>query len=382
MLARWYALVLILSILPACTMMPAKPSDADLLATADALAAEQKFGQALAVLADVTLAHPQYARIAAKRREIAQEAVAFETDVVNKAYALVSSGQWSAAGQVYVAALATYPQSDTLQNAYAQFKAQRDQRVTNLQRNLVLREGEWLAEDLPLREELIRAAEPERAQEQLIASKRERARELAPQLHVIGLEAMNERDFELAERSLSVADQLQPSPEIQRALASLRRMQAQLDEQARASRMREKAYLEEKRKAVLSRRVEERRQRTQAILGEYDEAYKRGDLLEARRLTEELSLLESYHPELPKMQEQVQTAIDVHVQKGLEQGRQLYARGRIEDAIKEWQGLLRYAPDNTELQDNIARAQRVLDKLQQLSEDLPAAPAKEPGARN
>jgi tetratricopeptide (TPR) repeat protein len=380
MLVRSYALVLFLIALSACTIAPTVPSDGDLIASAEALAAQQKFGQALAVLANVTLAHPQYARIAAKRREIAQEAVAFETDVVNEAHALVSSGEWSAAGQVYVTALATYPQSDALQSAYARFKTQRDKRVTNLQRNLVLREGEWLAHDIPLREELIRAAEPERAQEQLIASKRERAGQLAAQLHVIGLEAMNERDFELAERSLSVADELKPSPEIQRALASLGRMQAQLDEQARAGRMREKAYLEEKRKAVLSRRVEERRQRTQAILSEYNEAYKRGDLLEAKRLTEELSLLESYHPELPKLQEQVQTAIDVHVKKGLDQGRQLYARGRIEEAIKEWQGLLRYDPDNAELKDNIARAQRVLDKLQQLSEDLPAGPAPAKGA--
>lgn len=375
-LVRSYALLLVLILLSACTMIPSAPSDENLIASAEALAAQQKFGQALTVLADVTLAHPQYARIAAKRREIAQEAVAFESDIVNKASTLVSNGQWSAAGQVYVTALATYPQSDTLQRAYTHFKAQRDKRVTNLQRNLLLREGEWLAHDLPLREELMRAAEPEHSEDELIASKRERAGQLAAQLRVIGLEAMNERDFELAERSLSVADQLQPSPEIQRALASLRRMQAQLEEQARVSRMREKAYLEEKRKAVLSRRVEERRQRGQVILGEYNEAYKRGDLLEAKRLTEELALLESYHSELPRMQEQVQTAIDVHVEKGLEQGRQLYARGRIEEAIKEWQGLLRYDPDNTELKDNIARAQRVLDKLQQLSEDLPTAPAK------
>ncbi|UCE89368.1 MAG: hypothetical protein JSW10_00560 [Pseudomonadota bacterium] len=376
MQARGYALILVLFFLSACTTVPTTPTEGDLVATAEVLAAERKFGQALAMLADVTLAHPQYGRIAAKRRQIAQSAVAFETDVVGQAQTLVSTGDWAAAGQVYVAALATYPQSDALQSAYAAFKTQRDKRVTSLERNLVLREGEWLAHDLPLREELVRAAEPERAEEQLIPAKRKRADELAAQLHVVGLEAMNEKDFDLAERSLNAANQLQPSAEVQRALTSLNRMQTQLKEQARADRMRQQAYIDEKRKAVLSRRVEERKQRSQAIIKEYNDAYKRGDLLEARRLTEELSLLESYHPDLPKMQQQVQDGLDAHVKQGLERGRELYAQGRIEDALKVWRPLLRYDPENVELKDNIARAQRVLDKLQQLSEDLPAKPAK------
>jgi len=376
MQARRYVLLLALVVLSACTLVPATPSDGDLIATADALAAERKFGQALAVLADVTLAHPQYARIAAKRRQIAQSAVAFELEVVGEAQRLVSRGDWAAADQVYVKALATYPQSDVLQNGYAIFKTRRDQRVTNLQRKLLLYEAEWLANDLPLREELVLAAGPRHGEDDLVKAKQERATQLAAELHVIGLEAMNENDFELAERSLNVADQLQPSPEVQRALASLGRMQAQLEEQARADRMRQQAHIDEKRKAVLSRRVEERKQRSQAVIREYNDAYKRGDLLEARRLVEELSFLESYHPDLAKMEQQVETRIDAHVKQGLDKGRQLYAQGRIEDALKEWRPLLRYDPDNVELKDNIGRAERVLDKLQQLSEDLPATPAR------
>ena len=376
MQARRYVLLLALVVLSACTLVPATPSDGDLIATADALAAERKFGQALAVLADVTLAHPQYARIAAKRRQIAQSAVAFELEVVGEAQRLVSRGDWAAADQVYVKALATYPQSDVLQNGYAIFKTRRDQRVTNLQRKLLLYEAEWLANDLPLREELVLAAGPRHGEDDLVKAKQERATQLAAELHVIGLEAMNENDFELAERSLNVADQLQPSPEVQRALASLGRMQTQLEEQARADRMRQQAHIDEKRKAVLSRRVEERKQRSQAVIREYNDAYKRGDLLEARRLVEELSFLESYHPDLAKMEQQVETRIDAHVKQGLDKGRQLYAQGRIEDALKEWRPLLRYDPDNVELKDNIGRAERVLDKLQQLSEDLPATPAR------
>ena len=66
------------------------------------------------------------------------------------------------------------------------------------------------------------------------------------------------------------------------------------------------------------------------------------------------------------MEADLNAAITSKIKRGIETGRTHYRRGQIQPAVDTWNELVRLEPDNEELNAHIARAQRVLDNLDQL----------------
>ena len=65
--------------------------------------------------------------------------------------------------------------------------------------------------------------------------------------------------------------------------------------------------------------------------------------------------------------------LDKRYRQGIDQkiaaGRKLYSNGKIQEALDVWNSLLEINPDNQKLQGHIDRAERVLKKLQRLSNE-------------
>ena len=71
-------------------------------------------------------------------------------------------------------------------------------------------------------------------------------------------------------------------------------------------------------------------------------------------------------PDLAGLQASWQVAVDSYVAEKLRQGQALYGRGEIAEALKSWRKAARLAPDTPELQVNIDRAERFLNKIEVL----------------
>ncbi len=94
-------------------------------------------------------------------------------------------------------------------------------------------------------------------------------------------------------------------------------------------------------------------------------AFAAQDLALARHLLEAMEARNVDDPELRRQRQLLNQAIDTQVSAGLEEGRRLYAQGRIREALEIWRPLRALAPENRELEAHLERAERVLRRLEQ-----------------
>ncbi len=79
------------------------------------------------------------------------------------------------------------------------------------------------------------------------------------------------------------------------------------------------------------------------------------------------------NPEARRLHQQLNRTVSARVAPMLERSALLYREGKIEEAKKIWEEVLRLDPSHGQAQAGVERANRVLDNLRRLKErDAPA----------
>ena len=105
------------------------------------------------------------------------------------------------------------------------------------------------------------------------------------------------------------------------------------------------------------------------MIAELKQGYSQDNLIRARQ---QLNVLEKQNSR-NKTAIRLRKQLDKRYRKGIDQkiaaGRQLYSSGKIQEALDVWNSLLEIDPGNQKLQGHIDRAERVLKKIQRLSNE-------------
>ena len=325
----------------------------DMLEQVDIWLAEREYGKVLGYIESLPPTHSDYSTLQARLPEIGSMVTSFEKGIVGRAESLTEQKQWADALEVYDKGLARLPKSATINAARTRFLAKRTARLDHLRTEALLAKGDWLTRDTPLRREIARVEPHGRWARRRLKENSREVEKIAGELHSCGQRALAGGEYSLALECLTVAHALTPTQAISKELAL-----------AKATTARQTA----KRSGKKRRRAKARASTIQKIVEAYEKAYANGDLLRAREHVNRLSGLEPDATVFKQMEADLDSAIAIEIQRGIETGRTLYRRGQIQPALDTWSELVQLEPENDKLNSHIARAQRVLKKLHKLQE--------------
>ena len=275
-----------------------------------------------------------------------------EQAILMQAAALLRREQWLDALEVYDRGLVMLPDSAPLQAARETARVQYEGRLTDLQVRLMLARGRSLAALRPIYAELARV-DPEDAEAvRELGRIRQDSLEVAQDLQKLGGLALEAKELRLAVDALSLSQALRPTDDTLEMLDSAQQAKAQVQAaQRQADHARRQAAWEA---------------RSRELFDHYHEAMQSGDLNAASRHLKGLERTRPRDESLPRLQRELDQAIDTRITLGLEEGRRQYLDGEIEQAVETWRELLELRPNHAELQAHVQRAERVLESLRGL----------------
>lgn len=351
---RLLLLPLMAILLAACEIMPTRGDIDDV----DMLVANQQYGQALEILARADPAAANYDELAAKRRHVESLTASHEQSVRQRAQEEIEANNWRAALDRYDDALARLPQSMVLRDGLAELHRRQHRELARLESERLLAQGRWLRETLPSYEQIARVDPRSRQAQQQLERMQRQAEDIANQLVIIGSRALDDGDLVSADKHLRLANELSDTP-------AIRESYAQLTEQQESRRSEEQRALAERQRRA--RAAEQSRQRQ---IGQHQERYQvarqNQQFLAAREQLAELQRIDPRNPDWAQEEQGLEQAIAAHIDLLLSQGINAYSRGEFEEAAASWEELLTLDPDHKLAQDNLDRAQKVLQRIEEL----------------
>ncbi|MFQ5990205.1 MAG: tetratricopeptide repeat protein [Candidatus Methylomirabilales bacterium] len=375
----------------------------------DQLVAEEEYGKALDIFNYVPITHPQYALFQKKLTDVKKRAAAYEKAVLKNMRAKMAKGNWSGALDEVDAGLKKLPSSLVLKRGREELLTKRARRIAELETELLIAKGQWLAQDAPLRERLADVESQNLFDKWKHSSKKSEVEETAKELYACSERGINENNFEQAKKCLDLAERLDSSDTIQAAVRELRqqivkreaetqRIQQHAQKEKFAKQAQEamdKGQLGKARKMVsqlakiapddpdvrkLQRRLKSLKKQAhkkhkKKVLQDYErlakqakEAMAQGDVRKAQQIVPKLAKIDPDNPDVHLLQQRLKETVAIKVNKMLKRGSRLYRDEKIKEAKQVWEEVLELDPSNKQAQEGVERAERVLKKLRVLEE--------------
>lgn len=318
----------------------------------------KQYGQALETLSKVDPTDPNYPQAAEKRKEVEALASRYEQEVRRQTRADVKNGKWAHALDTYDEALSRLPKSAILKDGLAQLHQEQAQELERLELKRLIDTGTWLQQALPTYEQIARTDPRSRSAYLNLEKIRSDTEKVANELALFGNKALANDRMDIAERTLPLAAELSNTPAIAESLKKLRQQQTQAkavaNEQKEKERARQKAAEQNK-----ARQVEE-------YLKKYHAAFAKKDFHNAREHLKKLQQIDSGNSQWTTLNKNLERATAREVERLYENGVSNYSRGNYEQASKLWRQALELDPNHNQARESLERAQRVLEKLNEL----------------
>jgi tetratricopeptide (TPR) repeat protein len=374
----------------------------------DQLVAQEEYGEALDLFNLVPITHPQYALFQKKLADVKKRAAAYEKTVLKNMRAKIKKGNWSGAIDEVDTAIDKLPSSIALKQGREELLRKRAQRIDQLETEILITKGKWLAQDAPLHEQLSHVESQDVFDKWRTSRKKSEVEETAAELYECSERAMKDNNLEQARTCLTLAETLDASEKMKAAAKERRQEIAKREKQARkekhkgdferlatqAKQAMNKGQLRRSRRIVsqlakidpdnpevqkLQQRLnslknkkrvrkEKRQQDYERLAKQAQEAMDKGELRKAQQIVPELVKIDPDNPEVQKLQQQLSETVSAKVDTMLKRGSQLYRKEKIAEAKKVWEEVLELDPSNKQAQAGVKRAERVLERLRLLEE--------------
>lgn len=316
----------------------------------------KQYGKALEVLSYVAPTDPDYAKAAEKRKEVEALAARYEQDIRRQTRADVKAGKWAKALDTYDDALNRLPKSALLKDGLAQLHQEQTEELERLELKRLLDHGEWLKKTLPTYKQIVRLDPRSRSAAQKLEDIQSQASRIADELALFGNKALANDRIGIADRTLNLAAKLSNHPAIEESLKKLRQQQAYTNRQRDKKRARQKAAARNRAKLASKH------------LNDYKTAFAKKDFISARSHLKALQEVDPDNPKWKTLDRVLEQATAREVERLFDSGVSTYSRGNFEQAASLWRKALELDPEHRQAQESLDRAQRVLEKLEELKE--------------
>lgn len=300
-------------------------------------------------------------------KQLRNELLQFERDVISTAGRLEQEEDWQRAEKILQAATRALPGSRAIATASLQLSKRRQVHEERVRMELEIHRGEQLLKDADAYFRLQQLQSPGLLTWLELKSHNRERRASAKALQQHAQRAMNRKDFALAQQGLQLSQRLYGE-------------ELQQDMELRAKLERDLAVVNRKLRPINPQpdqapRIQDSQIKDERLpISELRQALESGELLKAREYLNRLQLQSPQHPQLLPLQSLLHTLLNVRVETAINRGNELYSQGNIERALAVWREAKTLAPENVELQANIARAEKVLENLRALTAPPSATP--------
>ncbi len=309
----------------------------------DQLCQQHRYITALKALDARKRSAPDYEE---KRAAILAQLQKYQSELIAQAEALVQQQQFAKAEKLIEENRAELPASRELTQFDARLITARDRYVQRSLDDVTQLRAVALAREHAAYAALEKGAHTPELQA-LVARHQADVEEFAPRIATLGAQALVQNDYEKAAHYLAIANELNPSSALAQQLKSA-----------------ELALAAERQKQQAAR-ITVREQRYRELRNALQKSIADREFFAARDLLAQTRTLNTHTDELDIMQRELDAAIAVFVNQQLDKGNRLYTDGHIEDALNSWRAANALTP-TPELQEKIDKAQKFIDRLQQL----------------
>ena len=327
-------------ILASCALLPAKTSD-----KVDQLIQENAYDEAISL----------YERLPAEEKtkvdigKIQTARLKYEQKLLYSISKQIQQHQFIDADKSLQQAYDTIPSSDSLQKLSDELASKKAQYTYQheLTHNTIW--AAFLIEEQPLLEKIYQAKYDDKTFMRLYQQRQQERVELAETLGVSGLAALEKKHYSKSKEFLTLAQSLHEDPRWQAGLKTINSHEQNLREQSR--------------KAAKKKQQEQ----LQRLQEDFNTAIASGDYTTAKQQLTKLQKQEGLDAAwLKQAEQQLNQKIQANLDSALKRGRMLYSQGKIAEALQVWKQVQVYVQDNRELNDNIERAERFLQRYQEL----------------
>ncbi len=350
-------LILLVIFSQGCAYINARSSN--VLEKVNFLVEEDRYEKAQAVLSHVPESHTDYSSVSGLIARIDKQAIVYEQQILEEGRALEKVGEWYRAKQYYQTALKNIPDSEKINSAFQALHFKQDTRVDALELDLLVLQAKWLSNTISIQKELALITPGSWLKESRWRRDKEKSKKIAESLAERGRVALEQDDFFNAEKLLSLASQLNPSPMIVESQLLLAKQQQEIKNE----KLQSQAENERRQQQVV---IESRRKMREILNVSLLEAIDNHDLTKALDYVVRLKLLGNLNESEIALSHELNLLLDKQVKESIALGVEHYGLGLYMKAIGAWENALALAPDNEQALEHIGRAERILEKLQRL----------------
>jgi hypothetical protein len=324
----------------------------------------QQYGKALSLSIERQEKQPSK-HIDSKIAEIRKQAAVFDSRQSQSINELVSAGKLNLASLQLEQALNLYPQAPGLLAIQKHLHSTQSEEIGRLQAQQLLSKAEWLLESKKVQQSL-QSIKPDSAS--TFKDPKSDFVDTALELYHIGIKAMQNNDYELADSCLTMSNRLYTRPLTQSALARL----SNLQQQQHTQQIKRKATLQyqqqDKQHQVQSTLKTKQQREFNSLYLQTEQLIKEDELATAKDNILRLKQLQPKHENIAVIENAYLNKLPEYLNNLTTTANQLYIDGKIQQAKELWQQALKVDPGNEKIKESLEHADRVLQRLDELKQ--------------
>jgi len=355
-------LISILLLLTGCSTL-VKQDGLPTISQIDEWLANKQYGLALSSLERISPNEKMFVQYVNKRKEVKRLAASYEENILNVSQTDIDKGDWSAAILSLNTALNNYPSSRLIHERHNMVLKQQQKRINILDAEALLARAKLLYNKLPISKKDVANSPINFSAQWDLQSLENELADMNTRLLAMAEQLVDDNEVSLAEMCIQQARLLTND---KKSLASIESLQEKINylNKVKLKQAAEKAYKERNRTKLI--RKKKHRNKVKQLVKKINKAMNNNQLILANKYLNRLYKLEPGNSNYPALQLKHQERVDRLVYKMTAQGDSLYRQEKIAEAKAIWEKALRYDKTNKTLQTQIRRANRVLEKLDEL----------------
>ena len=325
--------------------------------------ANNQYGLALSSLERISPNEKMFVQYVNKRKEVKRLAKSYEKNILNISQIDIDKGDWSAAILSLNTALNNYPSSRLIHERHNMVIKQQQKRINILDAKALLARAKLLYNKLPISKKDVANSPINFSAQWNLQSLENELSDMNTRLLAMAGQLIDDNEVSLAEMCIQQARLLTND---KKALASIELLQDKVNylNKVKLEQAAKKAYNERNRNKLIKRK--NHRSKVKSLVKKINKAMNNNQLILAERYLNRLAKLEPGNRDYHALQLKHGDRVDRLVYKMTAQGDSLYRQEKIAEAKTIWEKALRYDKNNKTLQTQIRRANRVLEKLNEL----------------
>ncbi len=311
----------------------------------DQWVSEKKYNVALNTIDYIKPDHKDYRTIQVKKKLIKKQMNAYESTAIEKSTLLASKGNWIKALKLLEEVADNIIDEENIKKHQAYLLSKRHAVISAYEKDILYNQATNLAAEMELYREIKKTVTTDEKNQLNISEFDDLREKTTIRLATLSEQQFKNRQYNNALNTISFALKLNPNNEI---VIRLKIINKRIKE---ATKLQKESYLKE----------------AKALLSKLSQGYSHAILNKTKTtiiwLNKNKDNNKSYQNLINKLEKHLATGI----KQRFEAARNLYSKGKTQEALSIWLELKELDPDNAQLQSHIERAKKVLLKLKRLS---------------